>query len=90
MQSSPINEQELASVVTKESSSKLAQTKEKQVMVELICESQARIEAVYFVNDDGVNVVELDKDDKNSGIEADQEVELQLRKGSRVWLVWSR
>lgn len=41
MEESPVNGQQLPSLVPKELSSKLAQTEEKQVIIEPICEYQA-------------------------------------------------
>lgn len=66
----PANRQQLARLVPKESSSK-----EKQVMIEAIYEPQTQLEAVHSTTDDGVDVVGLDGDDRDLGIEEDQEGE---------------
>lgn len=43
-------------------------------MIKPICDVQAKTEAVCFGNDDVVDIVGLDRDDKNLGIKADLEV----------------
>lgn len=50
-------------------------------MIELMCESQERIEVMYSINYIRVDTVRLDKDDKGSGNEADWEVELWSKEG---------
>lgn len=44
-------------------------------MIEAIYEPQTQLEAVHSTTDDGVDVVGLDGDDRDLGIEEDQGVE---------------
>lgn len=50
-------------------------------MIKPICEFQTQTEVVCFENDDGVDVVRLEGDDSDSGIEADREVVPWFKKG---------
>lgn len=52
----------------------MVHTKEKQVMIKSIYDSQAWIVAVYSSNDDRVGLVGLYRDVKDSGIKANREV----------------
>jgi hypothetical protein len=77
------NGQLLATLDPKGSSSKVAQTKDKQFLVEPIREPQTRTEQAYSVKEDGVEVAGLVKN-VDSGFEAVHEAERWPKEGEPI------